>query len=86
MGVEASESAEPPLGDPLPLQVGEDDLPRVADAHPFHLALAIDEDAHLSSDVPRDFGELARELVGDERAGWKPPLVELFEPVPFARL
>jgi hypothetical protein len=84
--VEASEAAEAPFGDPLALQIGKDDLAGVADAHPFDFALPVDEDAHLAPDLPGNLGELPREVLGDERARWKPPCVELLEPVPLAGL
>jgi len=86
VGVEAAETAEAALGDALPLQVGEDDLPRVADPNPLHFALAVDEDPHLAPDLPRDLGELAGELLGDEGSRRKPSLIELLQPVAFARL
>ena len=85
MGVEAAKPAEPPLRHALPLQVGKDDLPRVADSDPLDFALAVDQDPHLAPDVSRDLRELAGELLGDEGAGRKPPLVELLEPVPLSR-
>jgi hypothetical protein len=86
MGVNTAQSAEPPLGDALPLQIRKDDLTGIPDTDPLHFALAVDEHAHLAPDVSRDLGELAGELVSDERAGRKPPLIDLLEPVPFAGL
>ncbi len=86
MGVEAPQSAETPFGYALPLQVRQDDLPRVAHTDPLHFAFAVDEHSNLAPDLPRDLGELAGELLGYERAWRKPPLVELLEPVPFAGL
>ena len=86
MGVEAAKPAEPPLGHALPLQVGKDDLPRVADPDPLDFAFAVDEDPNLAPDLSRDLRELAGELLGDEGPGRKPPLVELLEPVPLAGL
>jgi hypothetical protein len=86
MSVQAPQPAEPPLGHALPLQVGKDDLPRVADPHPLDFALAVDENSHLATDLSRDLRELAGEILGDERPGRKPTLVELLEPVPLAGL
>ena len=86
MSVKAPKPAEAALGDALPLEVGKDDLPGIADADPLHLALAIDEDPHLAPDVPRDLGEMARELLGDQGAGRELALVELLEPVSLAGL
>jgi hypothetical protein len=86
VGVKAPKPAEAALGDALPLEVGKDDLPGVADADPLHLAFAIDEDPHLPPDVSRDLREMAREILGYQGAGRELPLVELFEPVPLAGL
>jgi hypothetical protein len=86
MRVEATEAPEAPFGDPLPLQIGEHDLSGIADAHPFHLTLAVDEDSDLAADLSRELGELPRELLGHEVVWGQTPLVELLEAVAIAGL
>jgi hypothetical protein len=86
MGVQTTKAAEAALGHALPLQVGKEDLPGVADAHPLDFSLAVDEDPDLAPDVPRDFGELPGELLGDQGPRGQLPLVELLQAVTLARL
>jgi hypothetical protein len=86
MGVQTPEPAEAPFGHSLPLQVGEHDLPRVADTDPLHFSFAVDEDTNLAPDLARQLGELARELLRHEVVGRETPLVQLFEPMAIAGL
>jgi hypothetical protein len=84
--MEAAKTAKPPFRHALPLQVGKDDLPRVADPDPLDFAFAVDEHPHLAPNLSRDLRELAGELLGDEGPGRKPAVVELLEPMPLAGL
>jgi hypothetical protein len=76
VSVETPQSAEAPLGDTKPLQVGKHDLARVAHDNPLDLAFAVDEDADLTTDLTGDFGELTGEIVRYELTRREPPLVE----------
>jgi hypothetical protein len=77
--MQTAKSAETALGDPQALQVRKHDLAGIPHDDPLDLALAIDEDSHLTVDLARDLGELTGELLGDELPRWNSPLVELQE-------
>jgi len=51
-----------------------------------HGAAAVDQDADLATEVARELGQLARELVRDEAVGRKAAAIEPFERVDLAGL
>ncbi len=66
--------------------VGEGELAGVADHHPLHVPLAVEEHADLAVRLPGDLGEVARQLGRDHLPGVDPAAIGAAKGVELALL
>ena len=84
--MEAPQASEPFGAHSCALEIWQDNAPGVANDDELHISASVYEDANLSIDFTRDFGEMARKLLSHDLAGMNAPLVKLFQAVDLARL
>jgi hypothetical protein len=70
MGVDASQPPQPPSPPTVPAEVGDEDLLVVPHDGEVDLALAIDDDPDLTSDLMGELGEVPGQFRGDDLLRW----------------
>ena len=79
MGVNEPDTPEPTSPRPLPAQIREKELVRIADDHVFDAAATIDQNTHLSADVRGDLGHKLGQLSGNQGFRGDAPAKDAFE-------
>jgi hypothetical protein len=84
--MDAAQAAKASLAGAQAPPLGHLDAALGADHRVRHGAAAVDQHADLAAEVGREFGQLAREFLGDEAIGWEAAPVEALEGVNLAGL
>ena len=86
VGVHEPQAAQAMAAGPGAPHVGQGELAGVADHHPLHVPLAVEEHADLAVRLPGDLGEVTRQLGGDHLPGVDAAAVGAAEGVELALL
>jgi hypothetical protein len=86
VGVQATQAAQATHPLTNPLQRGDFQIPGVPNHDRFDRALAADQQTDLAFDFTREFGEIARQLLGDDAFRWEATTVQMFEAPELPRL
>ena len=82
----AAQAAQAPAPGPQAAPVGERDRMGAAHHHVLHQPAAVEQHAHLASNLVADLGKLPRELLGDQPVRGHPTPEQAFEPARLAGL
>ena len=80
MGVEAAQAAQTPAAGPQAAPVGQGDRVGIAHHHVLDQPAAIEQHADLAPNLAADFGQVPRELLGDQPIGRHPAPEEALDP------